>query len=228
MPFAIHTVLSDHHYLVQSVGRDNPSIWIPHCLSIDTINGQTFVATFKASHSVTPVLIELFPHSWQSSDIVIPVMLFGPIKNLWPQEVHSYSRLMTVVRASSDNLRRTQPLKFAFCLASSHVVLHNVTFIGRILGSKSSLPISYAHALPRKPSKHYQKPRFTPLFPSPNSLSASFPLSPCWNWWAYQCLTLKKIESVCMKKVGALIFTVGVLYTPSALGLEHERTQTLI
>ena len=136
------------------------------------------------THSVTPVLYEAFPHSWQSSTIVIPVMLFGPIKNLWPQDVHSYSRLMTVVRASSDNLRRTQPLKFAFCLASSHVVLHNVTFIGRILGSKSQLDISYAHALPRKPSKHYQKPRFTPLFPSPNSLSASFPLSPCWNWWA--------------------------------------------
>jgi hypothetical protein len=135
-------------------------------------------------------------------------MEFGPIKNLLPQEVHSYSRLMTVVRASSDNLRRTQPLKFAFCLANSHVVLHNVTFIGRILGSKSRLPISYAHALPRKPSKHYQKPRFTLLFPSPNSLSASFPLILGGNLRAYQCLTLKKIESVCMKKVHLCRFPV--------------------
>ena len=62
MPFAIHTVLPNEHYLVQSVGRYDPTVRLAHCGSIDTINGQTFVATFKASHSVTPVLIELFPH----------------------------------------------------------------------------------------------------------------------------------------------------------------------
>ena len=150
MPFAIHTVLPDHHYLVQGVGRDNPAIWITHCGGIDTINGQTFVATFKTLHSVTPVLIELFPHRWQSSVIVIPVMLFGAIKNLWPQEVHSYSRLMTVVRASSDNLRRTQPLKFAFCLANSQVVLHNVTLIGRINHPRSRFDISLCARITQK------------------------------------------------------------------------------
>ena len=63
MPFAIHTVLSDEHYLVQGVGRYDPTVRLAHCGSIDTINGQTFVATFKASHSVTPVLYDIFPHS---------------------------------------------------------------------------------------------------------------------------------------------------------------------